>query len=129
MNETQKRTVDSIFDEPVENKTNEQEIEVGVDTMQDCVAQGKMPIVISGNGNTITIVERQYNDSSAVRTLDAINEEGRRKGKLHTDFMSTVVNQIPVITDMIAKAAVKRSQEKTNTGKPSAPKKKAGKKK
>ncbi len=55
-------------------------------------AEGRTPIVIHGDGNNITVIERQYNDRTAADTVKAMLDADRAQGEMVKEFVGKIID-------------------------------------
>jgi len=55
-------------------------------------AEGRTPIVIHGDNNSITVIERQYNDRTASNTVKAMLEADRQQGEMVKGFIGQIID-------------------------------------
>ncbi len=69
-------------------------------------AEGRTPIVIHGDGNTINIIERQYNEKSAAETVKALlagNQAELENTKQQMEVIKSIITEASNITSMFIK--------------------------
>ena len=115
---------------------NPAHIALGIPKQSGAVSEGRTPIVIHGENNTINIIERQYNDKSAVDTVNALLGSEKENGETTKMIIENITKAIPMIMGMVkpvapqqvtnsepVKRAVKKAPVKKAIAKKSAPKK------
>lgn len=55
-------------------------------------AEGRTPIVIHGDNNNITVIERQYNDRTASETVKAMLDADRAQGEMVKSFIGKIID-------------------------------------
>ncbi len=69
---------------------------------------GEARTIIVGDNNTITVIERQYNDKSAVDTVKDFLDSNKRS----EDFQRSIINMgISMIPDLIGKFTPRQAQD------------------
>lgn len=80
---------------PITDKATEKKpahIVLGMSRGCGSEAEGRTPIVIHGDGNNITVIERQYNDRTASETVKAMLDADRAQGEMVKDFVGKIID-------------------------------------
>ncbi len=67
---------------------------LGSSQPQKAQSEGRTPIVIKGCGNNITVIERQYNDRSAVETVKSMLAADKAQGEFVRDLTGKIMEHV-----------------------------------
>lgn len=119
---------------PIQDKATEKKpahIVLGMPRGCGSEAEGRTPIVIHGDNNNITVIERQYNDRTASETVKAMLDADRAQGEMVKEFVGKIIDLGSIFMPKMQaapKTEAPKAQEVAKPNAPAAPKKSAAKK-
>lgn len=79
------------------------------------LSEGRSPLVVTGGHNTITIIEKQFNNDSASETVRELLDQQKRSDAMQKQVIDTVLGALP---DLIKSFMPKPAPTLTSTPSP-----------